>query len=46
MIGMSDDPGRLVPGLGTGIVDAMAGQLFAHVEIAAANPGTLVSMLH
>ena len=34
------------PGLGTGIVEALARQLDASVEIAAADPGTMVSIVH
>jgi two-component sensor histidine kinase len=34
------------PGLGTGIVEALARQLDAEVVIAAANPGTIVSIAH
>jgi two-component sensor histidine kinase len=34
------------PGLGTGIVAALAGQLNAVVQITAANPGTIVSIVH
>ena len=43
-IGMPKDPGR--PGLGTGIVEALARQLGASVEVAAASPGTMVSIVH
>ncbi|HEV2817381.1 MAG TPA: histidine kinase dimerization/phosphoacceptor domain -containing protein [Allosphingosinicella sp.] len=43
-VGMPKDSGR--PGLGTGIVEALAGQLDASVEVAAANPGTMVSIVH
>jgi hypothetical protein len=34
------------PGLGTGIIDALAGRLVALVAIAPANPGTRVSITH
>lgn len=34
------------PGLGTGIVEALAKQLNAHVEIRDARPGTTVSIVH
>jgi two-component sensor histidine kinase len=34
------------PGLGTSIVEALARQLGARVEIAAARPGTVVSIVH
>jgi len=43
-VGMPKDPGR--PGLGTGIVEALARQLGASVEVAAASPGTVVSIVH
>jgi two-component sensor histidine kinase len=43
-VGMPKDPGR--PGLGTGIVEALARQLNASVEVAAADPGTKVSITH
>jgi len=43
-VGMPKDPGR--PGLGTGIVEALAGHLDASVEVAAANPGAMVSIVH
>jgi two-component sensor histidine kinase len=33
------------PGLGTGIVNALAGQLSAHVEVTDADPGCLVSII-
>jgi two-component sensor histidine kinase len=38
--------GTARPGLGTGIVDALSKQLRAEVTIAAANPGTKVSISH
>ena len=34
------------PGLGTGIIEALTNQLDATVQTAAANPGTLVSIVH
>jgi two-component system, sensor histidine kinase PdtaS len=43
-VGMPKDPGR--PGLGTGIVEALARQLGASVAVTAANPGTKVSIAH
>jgi two-component sensor histidine kinase len=43
-VGMPKDPGR--PGLGTGIVEALSRQLNASVEVAAADPGTKVSIAH
>jgi len=39
-------PAETRPGLGTGIVAALARQLGATVRIAAANPGTSVSIIH
>jgi len=43
-VGMPKDPGR--PGLGTGIVEALARQLGGRVQAVAANPGTKVSIVH
>jgi two-component sensor histidine kinase len=43
-VGMPKDPGR--PGLGTGIIEALARQLGASVEVAAADLGTKVSIAH
>ncbi len=34
------------PGLGTGIVEALAKHLGAEIRIADANPGTVVSLVH
>jgi len=45
-IGMPTDAARAKPGLGTSIVQALTGQLQAHVKISGANPGTLVSIVH
>jgi two-component sensor histidine kinase len=45
-IGMPADPADASPGLGTGIVAALARQMDATVRIAAANPGTSVSIIH
>jgi two-component sensor histidine kinase len=42
-VGRSENP---VPGLGTGIVEALAKQLMATVEIRDVRPGTLVSIVH
>ena len=44
-IGMPDD-GSTKPGLGTGIVEALAKQLGATVTVTARSPGTLVSVVH
>lgn len=43
-IGMPADPASIKPGLGTGIVEALAGQLSAQVHISSANPGTSVAI--
>jgi two-component sensor histidine kinase len=45
-VGMPKDPKSAKAGLGTSIVEALAKQLGAHVHIAAANPGTMVSVVH
>ena len=45
-IGMPDDPQNAKPGLGTSIVHALAMQLGARIEVAAAHPGTEVSVAH
>ena len=45
-VGMPADPADARPGLGTGIVAALARQLDATVRIAPANPGTSVSIIH
>ena len=45
-IGMPPDHASAKPGLGTGIVEALAGQLDAIVEVADAKPGTMVSIIH
>ena len=45
-VGMSPDHATSKPGLGTGIVDALAKQLGASVTLASANPGTVVSIIH
>jgi two-component sensor histidine kinase len=44
-IGMPKDPSDAKPGLGTGIVEALARQLGATVEVSAAKPGTRVSIV-
>jgi two-component sensor histidine kinase len=43
---MPGEDARGAPGLGTGIVKALAGQLSASVNITSANPGTMVSITH
>jgi two-component sensor histidine kinase len=45
-VGMPADPEIAKPGLGTGIVQALAKQLGAVVSVADANPGTKVSIAH
>ncbi len=45
-IGMPKSPAKAKPGLGTGIVEALAKQLGATVEVAASKPGTTVSIVH
>lgn len=45
-VGMPGDETEVKPGLGTGIVDALAKQLGATVEIKDADPGTTVSISH
>ncbi len=45
-IGMPKDAASAKPGLGTSIVEALANQLEAKVQVADANPGTTVSIRH
>jgi two-component sensor histidine kinase len=45
-VGMPGDAGSGKPGLGTGIVDALAKQLDASVSVTDADPGTTVSIVH
>jgi two-component sensor histidine kinase len=45
-VGMPKDKGSSTPGLGTSIVEALANQLSAHVQVADAHPGTIVSVVH
>jgi two-component sensor histidine kinase len=45
-IGIQGHHGSGKPGLGNGIVNALAGQLSAKVEVTDANPGCLVSIIH
>ncbi len=45
-VGMSLGSVNAKPGLGTGIVEALAKQLGASVSVASANPGTVVSIIH
>ncbi|THD63705.1 sensor histidine kinase, partial [Phenylobacterium sp.] len=43
-VGMPQDPADARPGLGTSIVEALARQLDAVVQVAAAHPGTAVTV--
>lgn len=45
-VGFSGQHSHAEPGLGTGIVNALASQLSATVEVTDAGPGTLVSIVH
>lgn len=45
-VGMTVSAGDAKPGLGTSIVTALARQLNADITVAAANPGTTVSVVH
>lgn len=45
-VGFPADTAAAPPGLGTGIVEALSGQLDATVTIADAHPGTTVSVVH
>ncbi len=45
-IGMPDSSAKVKPGLGTGIVEALAGQLDAVIVVSKANPGTLITVTH
>lgn len=45
-VGMPQDAADAPPGLGTSIVEALAGQLKAQVKVALKNPGTSVSIAH
>ena len=45
-VGMPHDPRDAKPGLGTSIVEALAGQLHARVRVADGTPGTTVSIVH
>ncbi len=45
-VGMPADSASAKPGLGTSIVEALANQLNARVQVAAAHPGTAVSIVH
>jgi two-component sensor histidine kinase len=45
-IGMPTDAAEAKAGLGTSIVEALAKQLDAKVQVASANPGTAISLVH
>jgi two-component sensor histidine kinase len=45
-VGMPADPANAKPGLGTSIVEALANQLRARVQIVDAKPGTSISIVH
>jgi two-component sensor histidine kinase len=45
-VGFSENPADAKPGLGTGIVQALAAQLGGHVDVASNNAGTKVSVVH
>jgi two-component sensor histidine kinase len=45
-VGMPADPDSAKPGLGTSIVEALANQLRARVELGGVHPGTRVSVVH
>lgn len=45
-VGMNQGPGKAEPGLGSNIVEALANQLRAVVEVADTAPGTRVSVVH
>ncbi len=45
-VGMPDPALKVKPGLGTGIIEALAVQLEAVIEISDAKPGTLVTVTH
>jgi two-component sensor histidine kinase len=45
-VGMPTEPVRATAGLGTSIVEALARQLRAHVQVANTKPGTNVSIIH
>lgn len=45
-VGMPTDTESRMPGLGTSIVEALANQLGARVQVAGRHPGTTVSVIH
>jgi two-component system, sensor histidine kinase PdtaS len=44
-LGLPGDHDQVEPGLGTGIVNALAAQVSATVAVTAGNPGTIVSIV-
>jgi two-component system, sensor histidine kinase PdtaS len=45
-VGMHSETAGTTPGLGTSIIEALAKQLHARVQVADAGPGTAVSIVH
>ena len=45
-IGMPKSADKAKPGLGTGIVEALARQLGGHIRVADASPGTAFTLFH
>jgi len=45
-VGMPPESARATPGLGTSIVEALARQLRAEIQVANCHPGTVVSIVH
>lgn len=45
-VGMAAAPDTAKPGLGTSIVQALAKQLHAEIDVTAMRPGTKVSLVH
>jgi hypothetical protein len=43
---MPTDAAMAKPGLGTSIIQALAGPLRAHIKVSEASPGTMVSVAH
>ena len=45
-VGMAENPAHATPGLGTSIIEALAKQLQARVQVSNAKPGTSVAIIH
>jgi two-component sensor histidine kinase len=45
-VGMKDEPGSIIPGLGTSIVRALAAQVGATIDVAQGRPGVTVTVVH